>query len=78
MSDFRCHNFSVPICKFVRPLHEEIAKNLALSGIGKLSIAEISNFSGPSLRGEDPTLAQYIKNLNPLVDVRYIMNFVVY
>ena len=56
-----------------RTLGEEIVKNLALAGIGKLSILHYNDnceSSCRSIRGDDKSLAAYAEALNPHIQVQ--------
>lgn len=54
-------------------LYNEIAKNIALAGVGRIVFVEVSRPPGaakaPSLTGQAATLAQYVADLNHNVEV---------
>jgi hypothetical protein len=52
-------------------LAEEVVKNLALTGVGRLILVPAAKpIKSPlSIRGEDSTLLQYAKSLNPYIQV---------
>jgi hypothetical protein len=51
------------------PLLAEIVKNLALAGVGKLSILNEDKDGDSRLKGEEVSLARYAHSLNPFVVV---------
>jgi hypothetical protein len=50
---------------------DEITKNLALAGVGNIILVSSSNPKGEKrITGDDPSLAVYLKSLNPSINVR--------
>lgn len=53
---------------------DEVAKNLALAGVGTIILVDCSNSMQNSdkkrIIGDDPSLALYLKSLNPSINVR--------
>jgi hypothetical protein len=53
------------------PVLAEIVKNLALAGVGSISISSrLESNSSPSIKGPARSLAAYARSLNPQIQVR--------
>lgn len=55
-----------PTLSFARPVAREVAKNLALAGIGALTLVYSQR---AEMKGGGHSLASFVKNLNPRVQV---------